>query len=80
METRSLHKIKLENRGDERRDAACEDVSFQTSDDIILNHWEKVSLNKPLQCAQPPKPHPGVSQQHVNLVTALEMRRTAVLV
>lgn len=61
------------NGGDEREDSVCKNVSFQISDDIILNHWEKVSLNKPFKNAQPRKPHPGVSQQNVDPVTALEM-------
>lgn len=60
------------NQGDERRDAVCKNVSFQISNDIILNPREKISLNKPFHYAQPRKPHPGVSQQNVDQVTVLE--------
>lgn len=60
------------NQGDERREAVCKNVSFQISNDIILNHREKISLNKPFHYAQPRKPHPGVSQQNVDLVTMLD--------
>lgn len=62
------------NWSDERKDTVCKKMSSRISNDIILNHQAKVSPNKPhFQYAQPLKPHPGVSQQNVNLVTALEM-------